>query len=91
MQYAQHEANSTVPSSLKKDITDAYLLMKRCEEELELLTSEMNNALEYWRKCAECIKQGIDDARADSRSQYILMWSCFPPPATPMGHRANLL
>ena len=69
MQYAQHEANSTVPSSLKKDITDAYLLMKRCEE-LELLTSEMNNALEYWRKCAECIKQGIDDARADSRSQY---------------------
>ena len=70
MQYAQHEANSTVPSSLKKDITDAYLLMKRCEEELELLTSEMNNALEYWRKCAEYIKQGIDDARADSRSQY---------------------
>jgi hypothetical protein len=68
--HAQLEANSTVPSSLKKDITEAYLLMKRCEEELELLTAEMHNALEYWKKCIDCIKNSIDDAKADSSSQY---------------------
>ena len=44
--------------------------MKRCEEELELLTAEMHNALDYWRKCAECIKQAIDTVKADSSSQY---------------------
>ena len=42
-------ANSTVPSSLKKDITEAYLFMQRCEEELELLTAEMHNALNTGR------------------------------------------
>ena len=65
-QHEWHHTNSTVPSSLKKDITDSYLHMKRCEEEQKLLTAEMQNTLEYWSKRAVRVKQKIDAARCNS-------------------------
>ena len=58
-----------VPLSVKKDITDAHFLMKRCEEELQLLTAEMHNSLTHWVNCAESIKESIATLRSDS-SQY---------------------
>ena len=61
-------ATSNVPPSLKKDITDAYLMKKRCDEELQLLTTEMHNALDYWRRSAECIKDNIEALRSNSDS-----------------------
>lgn len=61
--------NTTIPLSLKKDITDAYLLMKRCEVELHLLSTEMHTALTYWQKSADNIKQNINAMKSDS-SQY---------------------
>ena len=62
-------SSTAVPFSLKKDISDAHFLLKRCEEELQLLTAEMHNALGYWVKCVDCIKQNIETVRSDS-SQY---------------------
>lgn len=64
-----HGTSSTVPPGVKKDITDAYLLKQRCEEELQLLTAEMTNALDYWRKCADCMKQSISAMNSKS-TQY---------------------
>ena len=61
-----HECHHTKPSIVKKDITDSYLLMKRYVEEQKLLTAEMQNTLEYWSKCAGCVKQKIDAARCNS-------------------------
>ena len=46
-------ASLSVPLNIKKDITDAYILIQRCDEELQLIKTEMSNALDYWRKCAE--------------------------------------
>lgn len=42
-----------VPWNTQKDIIQATLLMKRCDEELELLPQEMRNVLQYWEsyKC----------------------------------------
>lgn len=54
---------STVPFATKKDITDAYLLMKRSAEEQALLTMEMHNSLDYWKRCITNLKKTIDTAR----------------------------
>ena len=64
-----NQCSTDVPFILKKDITDAHFLLKRCEEELQLPTAEMHNALECWLKCVDCIKQNIDAVRSDS-NQY---------------------
>ena len=46
---------------VKKDITQAYLLIKRSEE-LDLLSEEKNNVLSYWVKQKVIIIQQIDDS-----------------------------
>ena len=51
---------------VKKDITQAYLLIKRSEEELDLLSEEKNNVLSYWVKQKVIINQEIHDVAEDS-------------------------
>ena len=43
----------------KKDIIQAYLLIKRCEEELLLLSEEKQNVLSYWLYQKEAIQQQL--------------------------------
>ena len=49
---------------MKKDITEAYLLMQRSREEQQLLTVEMRNALDFWNSCAQSLQEGIDSMRS---------------------------
>ena len=44
--------------------------MKRCEEELSLISTEMHNTLDYWRKYAESIKQSSNASATESSCQY---------------------
>lgn len=37
-----------VPWNTRRDIIQAFLLTKRCEEELDLLKNAMQNVLQYW-------------------------------------------
>ena len=39
---------SEIPVNIKRDIIEAYLLLKRCDEELVLLRSEMHNVIDYY-------------------------------------------
>ena len=49
---------------MKKDITEAYLLMQRSKEEQQLLTVEMRNALDFWNSCAQSLQEGIDSMKS---------------------------
>ena len=53
----------------KNDIIQAYLLLKRCEEELIVLSEEKQNALSYWLHQMEVIKQQLTKI-TDSGSLY---------------------
>lgn len=46
---------SNVPWSVQKDIMNAYLLSKRTDEKLRLLSDEMNNVLLYYMHRKTCI------------------------------------
>ena len=51
---------SSTPSwNVKKDIIQAYLLIKRCEEELLLLSEEKKNVLAYWAYQKEAVQQQL--------------------------------
>ena len=39
---------SEIPVNIKRDIIEAYLLLKRCDEELVLLRNEMHNVIDYY-------------------------------------------
>lgn len=45
-----HQQSEQIPLSVKRDIIEAYLLQKRCEEELLLLQSEMQNVIDYYNE-----------------------------------------
>lgn len=47
--------SETVPFAVQKDIIQAYLCIKRANEELELLEKEMLNYLAYWSDRQQCI------------------------------------
>ena len=53
-----------LPFTMKKDITEAYLLMQRSKEEQQLLTVEMRNALDFWNSCAQSLQEGIDSMKS---------------------------
>lgn len=58
-------SSSVLSWSTKKDITSAYLLKKRCEEELCLLKEEMLNVLVYCRQFKELLNNLIDNTRSN--------------------------
>ena len=62
-------SSSPLSWSTKKDITSAYLLKKRSEEELRLLKGEMQNVLVYCRQFEELLNNLIDNTRS-SVDQY---------------------
>ena len=45
-----NESSNQIPFSIQRDIIEAYLLQKRCDEELLLLQSEMHNVIEYYNQ-----------------------------------------
>ena len=54
----------TLPFKMKKDMIEAYLLMERSQEEQELLTTEMRNALDFWNSCAKNLQESVDSMRS---------------------------
>ena len=57
--------SSKLPWNTNKDITSAYLLMQRTEEELRLLKEEMQNVLTYCRQSKEAVTRQIDLIQSD--------------------------
>ena len=49
------QTSSTIPSNTQRDIVEAALLIRRCNEELQLLKQEMHNVISYWKRRIECI------------------------------------
>ena len=62
--YCPFTDTSKLPWNKQKDIISAYLLVKRSEEELVLLQTEMQNVLAYCTQCKEKISQQINNTRA---------------------------
>jgi len=58
-----------VPWNTQKDIMNAYILIKRTEEELRLLDEEMKSVLLYCMQRKECIVCQLDSIKNDE-SQY---------------------
>ena len=53
----------------KKDIIQAYLLIKRSEEELSLLAEEKCSTLAYWAQQRDLINKHIASTTEDSSTQ----------------------
>lgn len=53
-------SNSDVPWKTKEEIIQSYLTIKRCEEELKLLTSEMQATVQYWFDRVVCISTKLE-------------------------------
>ena len=56
--------SSSVPFTVKKNIIEAYLLMKRSKEEQQLLIIEMKTALEFWSGRVESLRERISTANS---------------------------
>ena len=54
----------TLPFTVKKNIIEAYLLMQRSEEEQQLLTTEIRNAIDFWNGCAVTLQESIDSMKS---------------------------
>lgn len=54
-------SDSTVPWKLKKDIIQAYLVMQRSEEEMDLLKLDMQATIYYWYNRFQCISRKIKE------------------------------
>ena len=66
-----------VPLHIQQDIVKAFLLKRRCDEELLLLKSEMHNVINYWNQREDCIKKLLlqlteDDSQFNRGSQCLL-------------------
>ena len=48
-----------VPWKTQRDIVQAFLLMKRSEEEKKLLEADMHTTVTYWSKRTTCISKAI--------------------------------
>ena len=57
---APSSSKDDLPRDVKKDIIQAYLLVKRSQEELSLLAEEKLNILSYWMEQKVFINQQID-------------------------------
>ena len=58
-------SSSPLSWNTQKDITSAYLLKKRCDEELCLLQEEMQNVLLYCRQFEELLNNLIDNTQSN--------------------------
>lgn len=59
-----------VPWHTKRDVIQAFLLKKRCEEELQLLKDAMQNVLEYWSNRIAAITGEIEQLQENDGSQF---------------------
>ena len=59
-----------IPLSTKRDITDAFLIQKRCDEELLLLKNEMHNVIHYWNEKGKCITKLLAQLIESDDSQF---------------------
>lgn len=59
-----------VAFSAQRDIIEAYLLVKRCDEELVLLKHEMHNVIDYWNRKEECIKNLLQQLEKNMPNQF---------------------
>jgi len=59
-----------VPWNTKREVISAFLLIKRSEEELNLLDAEMEHVLQYYIQCKECIIHQLDTMKDEPQSLY---------------------
>ena len=62
-------ASMSVSTTARRDIIEAFLLLKRCEKELTLLKSDMSNVVSYWKSrenhTKNSLKKLTDEADQD--------------------------
>ena len=63
-------ASRQVPWNTRRDIIHAFLLAKRCEEELDLLKNAMQNVLEYWSKRIAAISSEVAQFHEKKSDQF---------------------
>lgn len=54
----------------KREVIQAFLLKKRCEEELQLLEEAMQNVLKYWSNRIATISGEIENLQGNDTSQF---------------------
>lgn len=59
-----------IPSTVKRDIIEAFLLQKRCKEELSLLQSEMQNVIDYYNQKEAIINNVLHEIANSEENQY---------------------
>lgn len=59
-----------VPWNTKREVISAFLLIKRSEEELNLLNAEMERVLQYYVQRKECIVHQLDIMKDEPQSLY---------------------
>ena len=65
-----NQASSEIPVSIKRDIIEAHLLLKRCDEELLLLQTEMHNVIDYYNEKEKKIISVLHKITSDGTSQF---------------------
>ena len=52
--------SARVSTTARRDIIEAFLLLKRCKKELTLLKSDMNNVISYWELQERNLKASLE-------------------------------
>lgn len=51
--------SSAVPPTSRRNVIEAYCLLMRCNKELSLLKSDMDNVIIYWQEKRDCIEKQL--------------------------------
>ena len=66
-----NKSSGQVPLAIQRDVIGAYLLQKRCTEELMLLQNEMQNVVDYYNQMECDIKSAIFNIQfSEQESQF---------------------
>ncbi len=57
--YASVHVSTSISTTTKRDIIEAFLLLKRCKKELTLLKTDMSNVISYWELRANTAKVSL--------------------------------
>ena len=67
---SHNQAPNDIPTSIKRDIIEAKLLLKRCKEELLLLQTEMQNVIKYYSKKGKSINTVLHELSTTDMTQF---------------------
>ena len=65
-----HSSSENVPWKTKGEIIQAFLLMKRCREEIHMLEVDMTAVIQYWFDRIITIEKRLDELSSSSEDMY---------------------